>query len=66
LLRRVREIRTSKRNFCRKITDMYATSIDYDPKSPTQKFFATVPNKFPYALHKHTAAELIAERVDAL
>ena len=45
---------------------MYATSIDYDPKSPTQKFFATVPNKFPYALHKHTAAELIAERVDAL
>lgn len=66
LLRRVREIRTSERNFWRKITDVYATSIDYDSKSQiTEKFFATVQNKFHYAIHGHTAAELIAERADA-
>jgi len=66
LLRRVREIRTSEKNFYRKITDVYATSIDYDPRSPvTEQFFATVQNKFHYAIHAHTAAELIAERADA-
>ncbi len=66
LIKRVREIRTSERNFYRKITDVYATSIDYDAHSPlTSKFFATVQNKFHYAIHRHTAAELIAERADA-
>ena len=66
LLRRVREIRTSEKNFYRKITDVYATSIDYDPSSHiTEQFFATVQNKFHYAIHAHTAAELIAERADA-
>ncbi len=66
LLKRVREIRTSEKNFYRKITDLYATSIDYDPHSPTsQNFFAMVQNKFHYAVHGHTAAELIAERANA-
>lgn len=66
LIRRVREIRTSERNFYRKITDVYATSVDYDPDSPiTENFFATVQNKFHYAIHHHTAAELITERADS-
>ena len=66
LIKRVREIRTSERNFYRKITDVYATSIDYDAHSPiTGKFFATVQNKFHFAIHHHTAPELIAERADA-
>jgi hypothetical protein len=66
LLKRVREIRTSEKNFWRKITDVYATSIDYDRNSPiTQRFFATVQNKFHYAIHHHTAPELIAERANA-
>jgi hypothetical protein len=66
LLRRVREIRTSEKNFTRKITDVYATSIDYDPHSQTTEvFFATVQNKFHWAIHRHTAAELIAERANA-
>lgn len=66
LIHRVREIRTSERNFYRKVTDVYATSIDYDRDSPmTEMFFATVQNKFHYAIHQHTAAELIAERANA-
>lgn len=66
LIERVREIRTSERNFYRKITDIYATSYDYDPNSElAHMFFATVQNKFHWAIHGHTAAELIAERADA-
>jgi hypothetical protein len=66
LLKRVREIRTSERRFYQKITDIYATSVDYDPKSNiTKNFFATVQNKMHWAIHGHTAAELIAERADA-
>jgi len=66
LIQRVREIRTSEKNFYRKVTSIYTTSIDYDPNSAiTQKFFATVQNKFHYAITGHTAAELIAERADA-
>jgi hypothetical protein len=66
LIRRVREIRASERNFYRKVTDVYATSADYDVASLiTEKFFATVQNKFHYAIHQHTAAELIAERADS-
>jgi hypothetical protein len=66
LLERVRDIRTSEKIFYRKVTDIYATSIDYDPGSEmTQKFFAAVQNKFHYAIHGHTASELIAERADS-
>jgi len=66
LIERVREIRTSERNFYRKITDIYSTSYDYDQNAPiTKRFFATVQNKFHWAIHGHTAAELIAERADA-
>jgi hypothetical protein len=66
LIERVREIRTSERNFYRKITDIYSTSYDYDIDAPiTKRFFATVQNKFHWAIHGHTAAELIAERADA-
>jgi hypothetical protein len=66
LIERVREIRTSERNFYRKITDIYSTSYDYDSNAPiTKRFFATVQNKFHWAIHGHTAAELIAERADA-
>jgi len=66
LIERVRAIRTSERNFYRKITDIYATSYDYDPDAEiTHVFFATVQNKFHWAIHRHTAAELIAERADA-
>jgi hypothetical protein len=66
LIERVREIRTSERNFYKKITDIYSTSYDYDPNAPiTTQFFATVQNKFHWAIHGHTAAELIAERADA-
>ena len=66
LIQRVRDIRTSEKNFYRKVASIYATSIDYDAQSPiTQKFFATVQNKFHYAITGHTAAELIAERADA-
>ena len=65
LLQRVRDIRSSERNFYQKITDIYATSIDYrkDDKL-TKEFFATVQNKMHYAVHGHTAAEVIAERAD--
>jgi hypothetical protein len=66
LIERVREIRTSEKNFYRKITDIYSTSYDYDPNAPmTHQFFATVQNKFHRAIHGHTAAELIAERADS-
>lgn len=65
LLQRIRDIRSSERNFYQQVTDIYSTSIDYDPRSDiTKKFFATVQNKLHYAVHEHTAAELIYERVD--
>ena len=66
LLQRIRDIRMSERNFYQKVTDIFATSIDYDSSNDiTRTFFATVQNKLHYAAHKHTAAELIRERVDA-
>ena len=65
LLQRIRDIRSSERNFYQQVTDIYATSIDYDPRADiTKKFFATVQNKLHYAVHEHTAAELIYDRVD--
>ena len=65
LLQRIRDIRSSERNFYQQVTDIYATSTDYDPRSSmTRVFFATVQNKLHYAVHEHTAAELIYERVD--
>ena len=65
LLQRIRDIRSSERNFYQQVTDIYATSIDYNPRSEiTKKFFATIQNKLHYAVHEHTAAELIYERVD--
>lgn len=65
-LQRIREIRLSERKFYQKITDIYATSIDYDKTSKTtQVFFATVQNKLHWAIHKHTAAELIMKRANA-
>ncbi len=65
LLQRIRDIRSSERNFYQQVTDIYATSTDYDPRSNlTKQFFATVQNKMHYAVHEHTAAELIFERVD--
>lgn len=66
LLQRVRDIRSSERNLYQQVTDIYATAIDYDPKSPlTKEFFATVQNKMHYAAHKHTAAEIIFGRADS-
>ena len=66
LLAETREIRLSERRFYQKITDIYATSLDYDPNAPTTvEFFAKVQNKLHYAVHGHTAAELIVERADA-
>jgi len=66
LIERVRDIRTSERQFYQKITDIYATSIDYDPKSEvTDEFYATVQNKLHWAIHGHTAAELITKRVSS-
>ena len=65
LLQRIRDIRSSERNFYQQVTDIYATSIDYDPRSDlTKNFFATVQNKLHFAVHEHTAAEIIYERVD--
>ena len=65
LLQRIRDIRSSERNFYQKVTDIYATAIDYEPRSDmTKKFFATVQNKLHFAVHSHTAAELIHERVN--
>jgi len=66
LLQRIRDIRSSERNFYQKVTDIYATAIDYDPRSDlTKTFFATVQNKLHFAVHAHTAAELIHDRVDS-
>ena len=66
LIEKIREIRNSERRFWQKITDLYATSIDYDSKSPiTRDFYATVQNKLHWAIHQHTAAELIKERADS-
>ena len=65
LLQRIRDIRSSERNFYQQVTDIYSTSTDYDPRAKmTKQFFATVQNKMHYAVHEHTAAELIFERVD--
>ena len=65
LLQRIRDIRSSERNFYQQVTDIYATAIDYDPRSDmTKTFFATVQNKLHYAIHCHTAAEVIIERAD--
>lgn len=64
-LERIREIRASERKFYQKITDLYATAIDYDKNSAaTKRFYATVQNKMHYAVHGHTACELIVERAD--
>ena len=66
LTRRLQDIRTSERRFYQKITDIYATSVDYDARHPlTQTFFATVQNKVHYAIHGQTAAELIASRANS-
>ena len=66
LLEDIREIRMSERKFYQKITDIYATAFDYDSKSPeTLMFFKTVQNKLHYAIHRHTAAEIIIERANA-
>ena len=66
LLARIRDIRSSEKIFYRKILEIYALSIDYDPRvEMTQKFFKTVQNKMHYSVHGHTAAEIIYERADA-
>src|SRR5690625_3722682 len=66
LLDRIRDIRASEKRFYKKITDIYATAIDYDPNAEiTRAFFATVQNKLHFAIHGHTAAELIHKRTDA-
>lgn len=66
LLAEIREIRMSERRFYQKLTDIYATSIDYNLNAPTTRlFFKRVQNKMHYAVHGHTAAELIVERADA-
>ena len=65
LLQRVREVRLSERKFYQKITDIYATALDYDPSAAaTQRFFAAVQNKLHYAIHGQTAAEVIVDRAD--
>ncbi len=66
LLEEIREIRLSERRFYQKVTDIYATSVDYNKDAPvTKEFFAKVQNKLHYAIHQHTAAELILERADS-
>jgi len=66
LLARIRDIRSSERVFWRKVLDIYATSIDYDPSAETsRRFFATVQNKMHWAIHGQTAAEVIMRRADA-
>ncbi len=66
LLAEIREIRLSERRFYQKLTDIYATSMDYNKDAPTtRKFFKLIQNKMHYAVHGHTAAELIIERADA-
>lgn len=65
LLQRIRDIRSSERNFYQQVTDIYATATDYDPRSDlTKAFFATVQNKLHYAVHEHTAAEIVYDRVN--
>ena len=65
-LQQIREIRLSERKFYQKVTDLYSTAFDYDKDSATtKKFFKTVQNKMHYAVHRHTAAELIKERADS-
>ena len=65
LIRRIQDIRTSERRFYQKITDIYATSINYDKEAPlTQSFYATVQNKVHFAIHGQTAAEVILSRAD--
>ena len=65
-LQYIREIRLSERKFYQKVTDLYSTAFDYDKDaSTTRTFFKTVQNKMHYAVHRHTAAELIVERADA-
>lgn len=65
LLDEIREIRASERKFYQKITDIYTTAVDYSPTAATSKdFFAMVQNKLHYAIHRHTAAEVIVERAD--
>lgn len=67
LIERVRDIRSSERIFWQKVLDIYASSIDYDPSQAiTQSFFAMIQNKFHWAIHGHTAAELIVARADAM
>ena len=66
LIAEIREIRNSERKFYQKITDIYTTALDYDVNSPlTHSFFKTVQNKLHYAIHNHTAAELIVDRASA-
>jgi hypothetical protein len=66
LLARIRDIRSSEKVFYRKVLDIYATSVDYDPRSETAaRFFSAIQNKMHWAVHGHTAAELIAARADA-
>lgn len=65
LLQRIRDIRSSERNFYQQVTDIYATATDYDPRSDlTKAFFSTVQNKLHYAVHEHTAAEIVYDRVN--
>ncbi|MFA6433037.1 MAG: RhuM family protein, partial [Candidatus Paceibacterota bacterium] len=65
LLARIRDIRSSEKIFWKKVLDIYATSIDYDPRAEaSQAFFATVQNKMHWAIHGHTAAELVVSRID--
>jgi hypothetical protein len=64
-LQRIRDIRSSERNLWQQVTDIYATSVDYDPRNTiTIDFFATVQNKMHYAVHRQTAAEVVYNRVD--
>jgi hypothetical protein len=66
LLERIRDIRSSEKVFYRQVLDLYATSVDYDPRTAeSQQFFKIVQNKIHYAVHGHTAAEIIAERANA-
>ena len=65
-LEKIREIRLSERKFYQKVTDLYATALDYDPTAKsTRRFFGTVQNKMHWAIHGHTAAELVFSRADA-
>jgi hypothetical protein len=66
ILERMRDIRSSEKMFYRQLLDLYATSVDYDPKTPeSAEFFKTVQNKIHFAAHGHTAAEIIAQRANS-